>query len=76
MVVCFKRWTSKLLNKTVVLPNNSAMAVAVFQARRGRDPFILVWAREIWWTCTVDDIALSMVHTRGVQLTDSVNALS
>ena len=50
--------------------------VAVFQAMRGRDPFIQACIREVWSTCTVNDIALSVVHTPWEQLIDSADALS
>ena len=59
-----------------MLHSDSTTAVAVLPVRRGRDPFIPACAREIWWTCEVNDIALNMLHTRGDQLTDAADALS
>ena len=75
-VVALKHWTSQLQWKNVVLHSDSATVVAVFQARLGRDPFFQACTRYIWWTCTVNNITLSVVHIPGEQLTDSADALS
>ena len=56
------------MRKKVVLHSNSTVVVAVFQARRSRDPFIQAYGREIWWKYAVNDIALSVIHTPEEQL--------
>ena len=52
------------------------MAVAIFQAGRGRDLFIQACARELWLTCAAWDITLAVGHVSGTFLEDTADALS
>ena len=52
-----------------------AMAVAIFQAGKGRDAFIQACARELWLTCAVWDITLAVGHVPGTCLEDTDDAL-
>ena len=47
-VIAIKLWSEKLANQTIVLQCDNTAAVSVIQMGRGRDPFLLACAREIW----------------------------
>ena len=60
----------------MVLHSDSITAVAVFQVGLCRELFVQACTREIWWICAINGITLSVVHTLGDQLTDTVDVLS
>ena len=60
----------------MVLHSDSATAMAIFQASRGRDQFIQACNKEIWLVCAVHAITLSFAHTPREQLTDTADTLS
>jgi len=76
VVVAIKTWAKSLTNKTVIIHSDSATAVAVMQAGRGRDSFIQACAREVWLTAAVNNIAVSIRHVPGDSLFDTADALS
>ena len=47
VAVAIKLWTPTLAGRWVVLHSNSTMAVAIFQAGKGRDSYIRVCAIEV-----------------------------
>ena len=75
-VLALKLWGPQLAGKKVSLHCDSATAVDVLQAGRGRDHYIQHCAREVWLLTARLDIDLSMQHVSGEQLRDSANALS
>ena len=60
----------------VHLFSDSAKAVAIFQASRGKDAFIQACARELWLTCEQFNITLGVSHTPGEGLTLTADAFS
>jgi hypothetical protein len=75
-VLALKLWSSQLAGKKVSLHCDSATAVAVLQAGKGRDPFIQQCAREVWLLTATHDIDLSVHHVPGDLLKHSADALS
>jgi hypothetical protein len=75
-MLALKLWGPQLAGKKVSLHCDSATAVAVLQAGRGRDEYIQQCAREIWLVTARYDIDLSVHHVAGEQLTASADALS
>ena len=51
------------------------MAVAIFQAGKGTDPFIQTCARGIWLPCTAWDVTLAVGHVPDTSLSDTADAL-
>ena len=56
------------------LYSDSATAVAIFQAGRGRDPVIQVNASELWLRCSEHDIKLGISHTPGEELMNTADS--
>ena len=56
--------------------SDSNVAMAIFQADRGRDPFIQVCAHEIWLECAHQEMTLGVSHTHREALEGSVDSLS
>jgi hypothetical protein len=75
-VVALRLWAPALANRHVNLMCDSSVAVAVLQAGRGRDPFLLACARHIWLICAQQQIDLQVIHEPGVKLLDTADALS
>ena len=68
-VISIKLWSKQLANQTIVLQCDNAAAVSVIQTGRGRDPFLLACAREIW-TCTAQyHLVIHVEHIAGVNNT-------
>ena len=76
IVVAIKLWAPKFSNSLLHLFSDSATALAIFQAGKGRDAFLQACAWEIWLTCAVWDITLAVGHVSGVSLTATADALS
>ena len=75
-VVALKVWAERLTEQRVVLHSDSATAVAIMQAGRGRDPFLQACAREVWLIAARHNITLTVEHIPGEQLIESADALS
>jgi hypothetical protein len=75
-LAAFRQWAPSLNNRHVQLQSDSATAVAVLQAGRGRDPFLQAAAREFWLLAARHSIELRVVHISGSELLSSVDALS
>jgi hypothetical protein len=75
-VIALKQWAHHLTHSKVVIHCDSATAVAVMQAGKGRDSYIQACAREIWLVAAMHHISLSVVHISGQQLTLTADALS
>ena len=56
--------------------STSTTAIAIFQARKGRDAFIQACARELWLSCAECDITLWISRMPGEDLTLTAGAVS
>ena len=74
--VAIKLWAPKYTNRLVHLFSNNSTVVTIFQAERGRDPFLQACAREIWLHCATWDVTLVVGHGPGESLTLAADALS
>ena len=71
-----KMWVTVFQHKLVHLYCDNEMAVNIFQADCGRDPFIQACAQQLWLTCASHDITLAVGYIPGVLLTSLADALS
>ena len=55
---------------------HNATAVVVFQAGRGKDPFLEASTRQLWLVCAQYDIMLDIGHVEGKSLLVSADELS
>ena len=74
-VICVKLWHHGWAHSRVRIHCDNAAAVSVLNTGRGRDPFLLKCAREIWLLAALNDFEVEMVHTPGT-LMSSADALS
>ena len=58
-----RHWTRRYRGQLVHLFNDSATAVTIFQAGKGKDAFIQTYIRELWLACVQFDITLGVSHT-------------
>ena len=66
-----------IFTKQVVhLFSDNSMAVAIFQAAKGKDIFIQSCAREIWLICASWDVTMGVGHIPGASISHTVDALS
>ncbi len=75
-VAALKLWAPSLRGQLVHLHSDSATAVAIMQAGRGRNPFLQACAREAWVIAAINDLTLVVTHIPGRQLQDTADALS
>ncbi len=75
-VAALNLWAPGLKGKLVHLHSDSATAVAIMQAGRGRDAFLQACAREAWLTAAIHDLTLVVSHIPGRELQDTADALS
>ena len=75
-VVALRQWATQLKDCLVHLHCDSATAVAILQAGRGRDSFLQACAREAWLLTAKQGITLVVNHIAGEELTTSADALS
>ena len=75
-VVAVKVWVLNFTEQLVHLFSGTSTAVAIFQAGKGKDPFIQACAREIWLVCTAWDVTLAVDQVCGASLSDTADALS
>ena len=69
-------WGPVLKHRNIQLQSDSATAVAVLQAGRGRDPLLQAAARELWLLSARHQFHLSVTHVPGEQLLTTADALS
>ena len=55
-VVAISMWDPGMQGRMVTLHTDSAMALAIFQAGKGRDAFIQACAQQIWLECAVHEV--------------------
>ena len=75
-IVALKMWVHKFSGKLLHLFCDNTTTVAIFQVRRGRDPFMQVCAKEVWLTCAISDVKLGVGHVAREDLIDSADTLS
>ena len=75
-MVVVKLWAPKLASQLVHLFCDNTTAVAIFQAGKGRDPFLHACTREMWLTSAIWDITLTIGHMARESLAASTDALS
>lgn len=75
VVIAVKLWHLYWRHSRVRIHCDNAAAVAVINTGRGRDPFLLTCAREIWLLSALHDFQVEMLHIPGSQLS-SADALS
>ena len=69
IVIAVKLWHENWPHARVRVLCDNASAVAVLNSGRGRDPFLLRCAREIWLLSALHDFQVEAIHTPGTQLT-------
>jgi hypothetical protein len=75
-VVSLKLWAEGMKNSTVKLWCDSMVTVNILLYAKGRDPFLLKCAREIWLLCARYNIKLLPSHVPGSRMTGRADALS
>ena len=75
-VVAVKLWAPKLATKLVHLFCDNATPMAISKAGKGWEPFLQACARNVWLTCVIWVITLTVGHMAGESLTTTANALS
>ena len=68
-VVSLKLWADRMANSTVKLLCDSMVTVNMLLHAKGRDPFLLKCAREMWLVCAKYNINLLPAHAPGSQMT-------
>lgn len=68
IVVAAKLWGSQWTRKRVTVFCDNAAAVSVLITGRGRDPFLLQCAREIWLLSALHDFTLAPQHKPGSEM--------
>ena len=76
VVVAITLYAQKYKGQLLHLFYDSVIAMAIFQAGRGQDTFLLSCVREVWLTCTIWDITLCITHMAREELTTSGDMLS
>ncbi len=76
IVIALKIWAPALRGQLVHILSDSATAVAVMEAGRGRDAFLQACAREVWLQAANHDIDLVVKHVAGESLLPTADALS
>ncbi len=75
-VVSLKLWAPKMSGTTVQLLCDSMVTVHTLINAKGRDPFMLKCAREIWLICAKHAINLLPSHAPGTEMAGRADALS
>ena len=75
-MVAVQIWAPIFTKQLVYLFSDNSTAVTIFQAGKGKDPFIQACAREIWLTCTAWDVTMAVGHVLGASLSDTTDSLS
>ena len=76
VIVAIKMWAQKYKGKLFNLFCDSATAVAIFQASRGRYTFLQSCARKVWLNCDIWDLTLCVAHVNSEEIKSSTDALS
>ena len=74
--MAIKLWSTQFAKQLLHLFCDNKAAVTIFQAGRGKDPFLQAGTRDIWQTCAQWDITLAVSHMPGELLQDTADALS
>ncbi len=75
-LVSIKLWAQSMANSTVKLLSDSMVTVNTLLNAKGRDPFLLKCAREMWLVCAKYNINLIPAHIPGTQMAGRADALS
>ena len=75
-VAALQTWAPKYQCQLIYFVMDSTIAVAIFQAGKGRDSFIHACTQQLWLICAELDITLNMSHIPCEQLTMSIDTLS
>ena len=75
ILIALRVWASQLRGRAVTIMCDNAASVSVLQSARGRDPFLLACARQIWLISSVNDITIHPRHKPGEQM-DKADTLS
>ncbi len=75
ITVAVKLWGVQWKHKVVNIVCDNSAAVNVLQSGRGRDPFLLSYAREIWYWSALHDFEIRVSHAPGLAMS-WVDALS
>jgi hypothetical protein len=75
IVITVKLWHHHWEHSHVRIHCDNAAAVSVLNTGRGRDPFLLKCAREVWLLSALHDFQVEIIHTPGA-LISSADALS
>ena len=75
-VVAMRVWAPQFANQLFHLLSDNSTDVVIFQAEKGKDPFLQACTKEIWLTCAAWNITLAVGHVAGVTLTSTADDLS
>lgn len=75
-VASVKLWAPRMRGSTVRLLCDSSVTIHVLTSAKGRDPFLLKCARELWLISTKYDIHIIPAHVPGTSMTGRADALS
>jgi hypothetical protein len=75
-LAAIRLWAPQFVGRCVELKSDSAAAVAVLQAGRGRDQLLQAAARELWLISALNHLNVRVTHVPGASLLSSADALS
>ena len=68
IVIAAKLFHKEWQGHTIEVRCDNSSAISVLQTGRGRDPFLLTCAREVWYICATNDCLLLPRHAPGISL--------